>query len=68
MTEDHKSPNKTQPTASKPQTQQPSKPGSKDLGVWGSKYLASETERKQFADAHPGEIIFGLGVGHKPKN
>jgi hypothetical protein len=67
MTEDNKSPIKTRAPTSQTQKQQPSKPGSKDQGVLGSKYLASEEEHRKFANAHPGEIVFGLGMGHQSK-
>jgi hypothetical protein len=59
MTEDNKSPNKTQQPTS--ETQQPSNPGSKDQGVMGSKYLASEEERRQFASNYGSELVITMG-------
>ena len=68
MTEDNKSPNKTQPSTSQTQTQNSqSRKKLSTTGVLGSKYLASEEEHRQFANAHPGEIVFGLGMGHQSK-
>jgi hypothetical protein len=58
MTEDNKSPNKTQQPTS--QTQQPSKPGSRDRGVLGSKYLASEEEHQQFANSYGSELVITM--------
>jgi len=68
MTEDNKSPNKTQPPTSQTQTQNSQSPESNSKqGVCGAKYLASEERRKQFANAHACEIVFGFGIGHQSK-
>jgi|APSaa5957512535_1039671.scaffolds.fasta_scaffold118876_2 hypothetical protein len=68
MTEDNKSPNKTQPSTSQTQTQNSqSRKKLSTTGVLGSKYLASEEEHRKFANAHPGEIVFGFGIGDKSK-
>ncbi len=69
MTEDKKSPSdQQQPPTSQTQMQNSQPPeGNSKHGVWGSKYRASAERRKQFANAHPGEIVFGFGKGHKPK-
>jgi hypothetical protein len=72
MTEDNKSPNKTQPTTTQtqtqtPQTEQPSKPGSKDLGVMGSRFLASEEEHLQFASNYGSELVITMGNSNPGK-
>jgi hypothetical protein len=72
MTENKKSPNKTQPTTSQSQTQtpqieQPSKPGLKDQGVWGSKYLASEEERRKFANNYGSELVITMANSNPGK-
>jgi hypothetical protein len=68
MTEDNKPQNKEQSPTTQTQTQNSQSPESNSKqGVWGSKYLASEEEHRQFANAHPGEIVFGFGTGHHPK-
>ena len=68
MTEDNKSPNKTQQPTS--QTQQPSKPGSKERGVLGSKYLASEEEHQQLASSYGSELVITMNnanIGQQPQ-
>jgi hypothetical protein len=65
MTQDSKSPNKTQQPTS--QTQQPSKPGSKERGVLGSKYLASEEEHQQFANSYGSELVITMSNANPGK-
>ena len=62
MTEDDKSQNKTLPDTSQTQTQSSQSPKSNSTqGVWGSKYLASEEERKQFASNYGSELVITMG-------
>jgi len=42
------------------QNQKSSKPGSKDRGVLGSKYLASEEEHQQFANSYGSELVITM--------
>jgi hypothetical protein len=58
MTEDNKSPNKTQQPTSQPP--QPSNPGSKERGVLGSKYLASEEEHQQLKSSYGSELVITM--------
>lgn len=58
MTEDNKSPNKTQQPTS--ETQQPSNSRLKDRGALDSKYLASEERQEQFASNYGSELVITM--------